>query len=131
MNLFHGRAHQGLLHLDGVDLQTPEHADAKNAQAFAYVRPHDLDIRRYQTGGELNATQRLEGIVARLERAVVIGPIARLELMPVDAAPRSGHDPLIEGQIPAQQFRDLGVREGDMLLVTPRKARVFLQPETV
>jgi sulfate transport system ATP-binding protein len=69
--------------------------------------------------------------VARLERAVVIGPIARLELMPVDAAPRNGHDPLIEGQIAAQQFHDLGIREGDTLLVTPRKARVFLQPETV
>jgi sulfate transport system ATP-binding protein len=131
VNLFHGRAHQGMLHLDGVDLQTPEHADAQNAQAFAYVRPHDLDIRRYQPGGERDATRGAGGIVARLERAVVIGPIARLELMPVDAAPRNGHDPLIEGQIAAQLFHDLGVREGDTLLVTPRKARVFLQPETV
>ena len=36
VNLFHGRAHEGLLHLDGVAIQTPEHADAQNAQAFAY-----------------------------------------------------------------------------------------------
>jgi sulfate transport system ATP-binding protein len=135
VNLFHGRAHQGHIflgdHLDGVALQTPEHAEAQNAQAFAYVRPHDLDIRRYQPGSERGSSHQPQGIVARLERAVVIGPIARLELMPVDAAPRTGHDPLIEGHIPAQQFRDLGVREGDTLLVTPRKARVFLQPETV
>lgn len=128
VNLFHGRAHEGLLHLDGVAIQTPEHAGAQNAQAFAYVRPHDLDVHRYQAGAELDAAGRPQGIVARLDRAIVVGPIARLELMPVDAAPRQGHDPLIEAQIPAQQFRELGFQEGETLVVSPRKARVFLQP---
>ncbi len=122
VNLFHGRAHEGLLHLDGVALQTPEHADVQNAQAFAYVRPHDLDVQRHQTGSGV------EGIVARLDRAIVVGPIARLELIPVDSAPRGGHDPLIEAQIPAQQFHELALREGETLVVSPRKARVFLQP---
>ncbi len=126
VNLFHGRAHEGLLHLDGVAIQTPEHANAQNAQAFTYVRPHDLDVHRYQPGTEVDASGRPQGIVARLDRAVVVGPIARLELMPVDAAPRQGHDPLIEAQIPAQQFRDLGFKEGETLVVSPRRARVFL-----
>jgi len=123
VNLFHGRAHEGLLHLDGVAIQTPEHADAQNAQAFAYVRPHDLDVQRYQPGSGV------EGIVAKLDRAIVVGPIARLELIPVDAASREGHDPLIEAQIPAQQFHQLAFREGETLVVSPRKARVFLQPQ--
>ena len=35
---------------------------------------------------------------------------------------------LIEAQIPAQQFRELGFQEGETLVVSPRKARVFLQP---
>jgi sulfate/thiosulfate transport system ATP-binding protein len=131
VNLFHGRAHEGLLHLDGVAIQTPEHADAQNAQAFAYVRPHDLDVHRYQPGGELDAAGRPQGIVARLDRAIVVGPIARLELMPVDVTHREGHDPLIEAQIPAQQFRDLAFQEGETLVVSPRKARVFLQPQAV
>jgi len=129
VNLFHGRAHEGLLHLDGLAIQTPEHAGAQNAQAFAYVRPHDLDVHRYQAGAELDAAGRPQGIVARLDRAIVVGPIARLELMPVDAAPRAGHDPLIEAQIPAQQFREQGFTEGETLVVSPRKARVFLQPQ--
>jgi sulfate transport system ATP-binding protein len=128
VNLFHGRAHEGLLHLDGVAIDSPEHASAQNARAFAYVRPHDLDVHRYQVGGEVDAAGRPQGIVARLDRAIVVGPIARLELMPVDAAPREGHDPLIEAQIPAQQFRELGFQEGETLVVSPRKARVFLQP---
>ncbi len=133
VNLFHGRAHEGHIflgdHLDGVAIHTPEHASAQNAQAFAYVRPHDLDVHRYQPGAEVDAAGRPQGIVVRLDRAVVVGPIARLELMPVDAAPRAGHDPLIEAQIPAQQFRDMGFKEGETLVVSPRKARVFLQPE--
>lgn len=47
MNLFHGRAHEGLVHLDGMQLDSPEHQAAQNAKAFAYVRPHDLDVERY------------------------------------------------------------------------------------
>jgi sulfate/thiosulfate transport system ATP-binding protein len=121
VNLFHGRAHEGLLHLDGVAIDTPEHAGAQNAQAFAYVRPHDLDVQRYTPGAS--------GIVATLSRAIVVGPIARLELQPVENAQPAGHDTLIEAQIPALKFHEMGLQEGETLTVSPRKARVFLQPE--
>ncbi|HRK37805.1 MAG TPA: sulfate ABC transporter ATP-binding protein [Burkholderiaceae bacterium] len=124
VNLFHGRAHEGLLHLDGhldgVRIDSPEHADAQDAKAFAYVRPHDLDVQRYQPG--------LSGIVAKLERAIVVGPIARLELLPVEGTPARGHDPLIEAQIASERFVSLGLKEGDTLVVSPKKARVFLTP---
>ncbi|WP_101049137.1 sulfate/molybdate ABC transporter ATP-binding protein [Macromonas nakdongensis] len=120
VNLFHGRAHEGQLHLEGVAIDTPEHATAQNAQAFAYVRPHDLAVERY--------TPQAVGIVAELQRAIVVGPIARLELWPLDPQQPDGHDPLIEAQIPADRFRELGLQEGERLVVSPRKARVFLQP---
>jgi sulfate transport system ATP-binding protein len=29
--------------------------------------------------------------------------------------------------MPSQQFTEMGLREGDMLVVTPRKARVFVE----
>ncbi len=121
VNLFHGRAHEGLLHLDGVSIDSPEHASAQDAKAFAYVRPHDLDVQRYAEG--------LTGIVAKLERAVVVGPIARLELLPVESNSRPGQDPLIEARMSAERFKELGFREGDTLVVSPKKARVFLQPQ--
>jgi sulfate transport system ATP-binding protein len=127
VNLFHGRAHEGLLHLDGVSIDTPKHAGAQNAQAFAYVRPHDLDVQRYHAGHGVDAAGRPQGIVATLSRAIVVGPIARLELMPLETTHPEGHDPLIEAQIPAQQFREMGFRDGETLVVSPRKARVFLQ----
>ncbi len=131
VNLFHGRAHEGQIflgnHLNGVSLDTPEHAGAQNAQAFAYVRPHDLDVQRYHAGQGVDAAGRPQGIVATLSRAIVVGPIARLELMPLQSTHPQGHDPLIEAQIPAQQFREMGFKDGETLVVSPRKARVFLQ----
>ena len=120
VNLFHGRAHEGRLHLEGIAIETPEHLEARDAQAFAYVRPHDLEVERW--------TPEAVGIVAELQRAIVVGPIARLELWPLDPEQPDGHDPLIEAQIPAERFRALGFKEGEKVVVSPRKARVFLQP---
>lgn len=120
--LFHGRAHEGEVHFEGLHIDSPEHADARNAKAFAYVRPHDLDVQRYAPDAQ--------GIVAQLERARVIGPIARLELIPVEDHKQTDNlsaDSLIEVQMAAQQFRELGLKEGETLVLTPRKARVFVE----
>ena len=132
VNLFHGRAHEGEVHLEGMQLAAPEHAAARNAKAFAYVRPHDLEVQRYVPGEGpgLDAAGRSRGIVVRLDRAIVVGPIARLELIPVDdtkLAGAAGQDAIIEAQIPAQQYREMGLKEGETLVVTPRRARVFVE----
>ncbi|RYF16744.1 MAG: sulfate ABC transporter ATP-binding protein [Comamonadaceae bacterium] len=122
VNLFHGRAHEGEVRFGGMQLDAPEHAGVQDAKASAYVRPHDLDVQRYTPGAS--------GLVVNLSRAIVVGPIARLELLPADGAKQPdnmGSDPLVEAQIPAQQFREMGLREGDTLVVTPRQARVFLE----
>lgn len=59
-------------------------------------------------------------MLATLSRAIVVGPIARLELQPVENKQPAGHDPLIETQIPAQQFRELVFKDGETLVVSPR-----------
>jgi sulfate transport system ATP-binding protein len=122
VNLFHGRAHEGEVQIGedhhGIRLQAPEHHEAQDAKAFAYVRPHDLDVTRYTPGAS--------GLVATLERAIVVGPIARLELIHAGGTP-SGSPELIEAHLSAQQFRDLGLKDGDTLVLTPRKARVFVE----
>jgi sulfate transport system ATP-binding protein len=122
VNLFHGRAHQGEVLIgsahQAVRLHTPEHHHVQGAKAYAYVRPHDLDVQPYAPGNQ-------GGIVARLVRAMVVGPMARLELTPTED---SGLDPqtLIEAQIPVQSYAQQLIKEGDLLLVTPRHARVFV-----
>jgi sulfate transport system ATP-binding protein len=133
VNLFHGRAHEGEMLIGenhhGVRLDSPEHSGVQDAKAFAYVRPHDLDVRRYVAGEERNAVngyeQQQRGIPAKLVRAIVVGPIARLELLPLDAS-AAGSGDIIEAQIPAQQFQEMAFRDGETLVLTPRKARVFV-----
>ncbi len=123
VNLFHGRAHEGEMRIgeghDGVRFASPEHSTTQDAKAFAYVRPHDLEVRRYQ------ASEPNNGIAAKLVRAIVVGPIARLELLPEDRS-LAGSDDIIEAQMTAQQFHELGLKEGETVVVTPRKARVFV-----
>ncbi len=117
VNLFHGRAHEGEVSFQGLQIDSPEYADAQNARASAYVRPHDVDVQRWTPGAS--------GIPVKLARAIVVGPIARLELLPVESDQNG--DAIIEAQIAAQEFRDKGFREGDTLVATPRRARVFLE----
>ncbi len=130
VNLFKGRANDGRVYLDdGMQLESPEAQHAEDARAFAYVRPHDLDVERYSPGQALDAHGRPRGIVVQLARAIVVGPIARLELIPegdTQSADNAPSDALIEAQIPAQQFHEMGLREGETLVVTPRRAKVFL-----
>ncbi|MEG0676932.1 MAG: sulfate ABC transporter ATP-binding protein [Comamonas sp.] len=130
VNLFKGRASDGRVYLEeGMQLDSKDAQGAQNSHAFAYVRPHDLEVERYSPGQNLDAQGRPTGIVAQLSRAIVVGPIARLELIPSEGTQNTdnaGSDGLIEAQIPAQQFKDMGLREGETLVVTPRRAKVFL-----
>ena len=129
VNRFHGRAHNGEMVIgedqQGARLASPEHQHAQNAKAFAYVRPHDLLVQRYPAGA-LTGTAP-QGIAARLERAIVVGPIARLEFQPLDTSAASGE--IIEAHILAQEFHTAQYQEGETLLLTPRKARVFVAPK--
>lgn len=130
VNLFKGRADNGQVYLnEGMQLESSEARGATGAQASAYVRPHDLDVQHYIPGTHLDTQGRQTGLVVRLSRAIVVGPIARLELLPVESQADAAHttsDGLIEAQIPTQQFHNMGLHEGDTLLATPRRARVFL-----
>ena len=123
VNKFHGRAHEGGMRFgegqEGFLLRAPEHASAQNAKAFAYVRPHDLNVQRYAAGTGQS------GIAATLVRAIVVGPVARLELTPQDRDAAGGND-IIEAHMGAQEWQALGLKEGDVVVLTPRKARVFV-----
>jgi sulfate/thiosulfate transport system ATP-binding protein len=123
VNVFHGRAHEGTVHLPGLALDSPEHAHAQDAKALAYVRPHDFDLRPYVAGSSYGESE----LVVRLDRAVVFGPIARLELTTVES---DGSAAPIEAQLPAERFRAAGMAEGDLLLAVPRRARVFVAEAT-
>ena len=112
VNLFHGRVHEGVLASGGVNFDVPDHAEVQDTQGIAYVRPHDLDVDRYIAGAE--------GIVVKLRRAHAIGPLAQLDLEREDNAQ------LIEAVIPNERFAQLQLKEGETLLVRPKRMQVFV-----
>jgi len=112
VNLFHGRVHEGVLASGDASFTVPDHAAVRDGQGIAYVRPHDLDIDRYTPGAE--------GIVVKLRRAHAIGPLAQLDLE------RADNQDLIEAVIPNERFNLLQLKEGETLVVRPRRMQVFV-----
>ena len=123
VNLFHGRV-EGTEVVIGSDhhsvrIDSPEHQHAQDAKALAYVRPHDIEVQPYVE----TTSAPSQGLVAQLTRAIVVGPTARLELVrwrDTDAS-------VIEVQIPASQYQSMGLKEGQLLVLTPKRARVFVE----
>jgi sulfate transport system ATP-binding protein len=87
----------------------PEQA---SGPAFAYVRPHDLQI--YPATVELP-----DGVRADVRRVVPRGASVRLEL-----ASETG---LLEAELARDAWDALRLREGDRVTVVPRSARVFAE----
>jgi sulfate transport system ATP-binding protein len=112
VNLFHGRVHEGVLDTGGVAFDVPDHARTQDAKGVAYVRPHELEVDRYTPEGD--------GIVVKLRRSHAIGPLAQLELQREDNAE------MIEAVISNERFSALAFKEGETLLVRPKRLRVFV-----
>jgi sulfate transport system ATP-binding protein len=112
VNLFHGRVHDGVLASGDASFAVPQHAGVQDGKGIAYVRPHDLDIDRYTPGSE--------GIVVKLRRAHAIGPLAQLDLERADNAE------LIEAVMSNERYSGLQLKEGETLVVRPRRLHVFV-----
>jgi len=119
VNLFHGRANDGWMHVGDAALEAPAQADAKDAPAVAYARPHEIDVQRYAPGAQ--------GVRVQLLRALAVGPVARLEL---EREERDGVNPdIIEAEIPTELYRKLKLREGETLVVRPKRMQIYLAAE--
>ena len=86
--------------------------EAKDSPAFAYVRPHDIEILK-----ERSSEPSFEAVVSYVH---AIGPLVRLELE------RTDHTELIEAELTRERFRELNIGEGARVFVQPRNVRVFL-----
>ena len=112
VNVFHGRASAGCLDLGPVTVDVPEHRDAKDEPATVYARPHEIEIERFSPGQE--------GISVVLQRILLIGPTARLELE------RDDTGEIIEAELAASRVRSLNLKQGETLLIRPKGMQVFL-----
>ncbi|WP_295997719.1 sulfate ABC transporter ATP-binding protein [Rugamonas sp.] len=112
VNMFHGRVHEGVMASGDASINVAGGGAVLDGQGTAYVRPHDLEIDRYSAGAE--------GIVVKLRRAHAIGPLAQLDLE------RSDNAELIEAVMSNERFSDLGLKEGETLVVRPKRLQVFV-----
>lgn len=112
VNLFRGRVHEGVLESGGIEFAAPEHAETQNTKGIGYVRPHDLEVNRYTAGAT--------GVVVQLRRAHAIGPLAQLELE------RDDNGEMIEAVISHERYSQLKLKEGETLIVRPKRLQVFV-----
>lgn len=117
VNLFHGRVHEGEAQLGPLAVSTPEHGAAQDAPAIGYVRPHELEIARHRNGAPT-----VEAVIRHIH---AIGPVVRLELE------RADNKTQIDAEITRERFRELDLKTGEQVHVTPRKMQVFLDDYSI
>ncbi|SHF43461.1 sulfate transport system ATP-binding protein [Lampropedia hyalina DSM 16112] len=134
VNHWQGSVRNGELHTPGLPLDptalVPTASLPSDGKALVYVRPHELEVTPV-AASETAAAASGQGVRARIDRAMLIGPLANLELIvqsaPEEPAAVAEASSLLEVQMAAERFRELGLREGDTVWVTLRRARVFVE----
>jgi sulfate transport system ATP-binding protein len=115
VNLFHGRVHEGVMASGDASFNVPGHAEVQDGAGIAYVRPHDLEIDRVD-----QSTPGASGILVKLIRAHAIGPLAQLDLERLD------NQETIEAVMSNERFTGLQLKEGETLVVRPKRLHVFV-----
>jgi len=111
VNVFHGRVSQDQPSHEGAS----EHEqDALGEHEVTFVRPHDLDLSLSRT----TPTQ----IEATVRFVITAGSRVRLELVSKDSAQT------IAVELTRERYRELKLRQGDMVFVHPKQLHVFKIP---
>jgi sulfate/thiosulfate transport system ATP-binding protein len=117
VNLFHGRVHQGRARLGPLAVEAPEHAEAQDEPATAYVRPYDIDVQRHRNGGTT-----IEAVVRHVN---AVGPVVRLELERHDTGDR------IDAELTRERYQELALQTGEHVHVKPKKLQVFVDDYSI
>jgi len=115
VNLFHGRLESGRVRIGDHEVEAPEWSEAPDGAALAYVRTHEVDLAPAS-----DERPAMGAIVRRVRR---LGSVVRLEL------DREEDGKVIEAELTRSRHEELGVVKGDRVFVSPRRARVFLEPD--
>jgi sulfate transport system ATP-binding protein len=96
-----------------MEVDAPEHTEAEEMAAVAYVRPHDIHVERVLEGDN--------ALAAHVAHILAVGPVVRLELV------RDGGDngELIQVEITRERFRELQLVRGDQVFIKPSRYDLF------
>jgi sulfate transport system ATP-binding protein len=115
VNIFHGRVADGKVHIGDMSVPLPQPAGATQNgmgdKAAVFIRPHLLDLT-HQPGSRSN-------FKARIQHINPAGPLVRVELT------HGASDPVLV-EITQDRYRELNVKKGDDVYVTPKEMKVFV-----
>jgi sulfate transport system ATP-binding protein len=114
VNVFHGRVAQEQLAHGSVEAEAVLPSDVPDEHEVTFVRPHDLEVNRSRT----NSSQ----LEANVRHVLAAGSRVRIELSTQESAQ------VIEVELTKERYRELNLREGEVVFVHPRHRRVFKLP---
>jgi len=112
VNVFHGRVEGGRAFLGGLEVDYPEYPHGEARSAKAYVRPHELEIDRYEHTGTC--------VRAQINRVTYAGALVKVELF----ADEFGVPLTVETT--RDRWGYLRLNEGDNAFVFPKNLRLFV-----
>jgi sulfate transport system ATP-binding protein len=112
VNVFHGRVEGGRAFLGGLEVDYPEYPHGEARSAKAYVRPHELEIDRYEHSGTC--------VRAGIRRVTFTGALVKVELF----AEEFGVPLTVETT--RDRWAHLHLGEGDHAFVFPKHLRLFV-----
>jgi sulfate transport system ATP-binding protein len=117
VNLFSGRVHEGAVEISESKFDVPETAGETNADAVAFVRPHDIRITREAKGQKT--------FLARVIRCNSAGPVANLELERLDNRGQ------FAAQLTKEEFQQLRPKTGETVFVELKNVKVFVEDYSI
>jgi sulfate/thiosulfate transport system ATP-binding protein len=114
VNVFHGRISQDETLREATARELPPEADSSGEHEVTFVRPHDLELSPTRT-----TTTQLE---ATVRFVIAAGSRVRIELMSKDSSQT------IEVELTKERYRELKLRQGDVVFVHPKQLQVFKMP---
>jgi sulfate transport system ATP-binding protein len=113
VNVFHGSVQGGRAHLGSLEVDYPEYTDTESREAMAFVRSHELEILRTKNG-----RPSLEAKVTHVNPA---RPVVKVRVY------SEAFGVMLNVDVSWERFAELRLAPGDVVYVSPRQMRVFVQ----
>jgi sulfate/thiosulfate transport system ATP-binding protein len=118
-NVLKGEVKDGQAALGTLAVHAPP-GTGDGASVRAFVRPHDVELKAQLDGGTTDTGSGQAVATARIARVSRVGFMVKIELQLSDGQP-------LTVELPRDRVAELGVVEGDMVMVNLREARIFVQ----
>jgi sulfate transport system ATP-binding protein len=113
VNIFHGHVQDGRARLGSLEVAYPEYTDGESRAATAFIRSHELEILKTKNG-----RPSLEAKVTHVNPA---RPVVKVRVY------SEAFGVLLNVDLSWDRFAELKLAPGDMVYVSPRQMRVFVQ----